>query len=234
MAEAARVAAHTPQPLSLEDARMVAALRAGDERAFALLVESLGPSLKRLARTLVPAAFVDEVVQDAWLGVINGIDRFEGRSSLKTWVFRIVANRAKTRAIREARTVPFSSFAPDDEGPSVDPSRFLPDGRYAHHWATPPQSWNAPEDRLLAAETLDVVKEAIAALPPAQRAVIALRDVDGWTSAEVCEALDLSEGNQRVLLHRARTRVRAALDAHLGPHAADYARDRRDNLAASS
>lgn len=219
MAEPARLA-HPVRLTSSDDSRTVAALRAGDELAFAELVETLGPSLTRLARALVPPAVVDEVVQDTWLGVVTGIDRFEGRSSLRTWIFRILTNRAKSRAMRERRTVPFSSLLPaDDEGPSVDPSRFLPEssGPLAHHWATPPPRWDAPEERLLAAETMDVIKQAIAALPPAQRAVITLRDVEGWTSTEVCELLRLSEGNQRLLLHRARTRVRAALDRRLGP-----------------
>jgi RNA polymerase sigma-70 factor, ECF subfamily len=202
--------------------RLVERLRAGDEQAFMELVERYGPSLLRVALLFVSTrAVAEEVVQETWLAVYSGIDRFEGRSSLKTWLFRILTNRAKTRAVREARSVPFSSLAPAEAGsdePSVDPARFLP----PFHpnwgaWASPPRSWaDTPEQRLLGAETQRVIREAIETLPPVQRAVITLRDVEGYDSAEVREALELSEGNQRVLLHRARSKVRAALDAYLG------------------
>jgi RNA polymerase sigma-70 factor, ECF subfamily len=202
------------------EASLVRALRAGDERAFAELIDRLGPALLRLARFYVrDRAVAEEVVQETWLSVLEGIERFEGRSSLKTWVFRILANRAKTRAGREARTVPMSALAgaaPDDE-PSVEPERFRsPDDRWAGHWASPPVSWSAlPENRLLSKETIDCIRSLIAALPPAQREVIALRDVEGWPSDEVCALLGLSEGNQRVLLHRARSKVRAGLERYL-------------------
>lgn len=202
------------------EASLVRALRAGDERAFAELIDRLGPALLRLARFYVrDRAVAEEVVQETWLSVLEGIERFEGRSSLKTWVFRILANRAKTRAEREARTVPMSALAgaaPDDE-PSVEPERFRStDDRWAGHWASPPVSWSAlPENRLLSKETINCIRSLIAALPPAQREVIALRDVEGWPSDEVCALLGLSEVNQRVLLHRARSKVRAGLERYL-------------------
>jgi RNA polymerase sigma-70 factor (ECF subfamily) len=156
-------------------------------------------------------------VQDAWLGVLNGIERFEGRSSLKTWIYRILVNNAKTRAVREARSVPFSAFGDDEEGPSVDPERFLgADERYPGHWALPPRSWSgAPEARLLARETLDVIEQEIENLPPAQALVITMRDVEGFDADDVCNALDISETNQRVLLHRARSKVRRALEEYM-------------------
>jgi RNA polymerase sigma-70 factor (ECF subfamily) len=205
-----------------EEERLVARLRAGDEQAFMELVDRYGPSLLRVALLFVSTrAVAEEVVQETWLAVFSGIDRFEGRSSLKTWLFRILTNRAKTRAVREARSIPFSSLAPAEaagDEPSVDPGRFLPAFHPNHGaWASPPGSWSdTPEQRLLGAETQRVIGEAIQKLPPVQRAVITLRDVEGYDSAEVREALELSEGNQRVLLHRARSKVRAALDAYLG------------------
>jgi RNA polymerase sigma-70 factor, ECF subfamily len=155
------------------------------------------------------------VVQEAWIAVLNGAGRFEGRSSLKTWIFRIVANKAMTRAAREGRSVPFSALAPDE--PSVDPERFRgPEDRYAGHWTAFPASWaDVPEERLLASETLSLVEQAIAELPPAQAVVITMRDVEGFDSGEVCDALEISEANQRVLLHRARSKVRRALEEYL-------------------
>jgi RNA polymerase sigma-70 factor (ECF subfamily) len=191
-----------------DESALVAALRAGDERAFMDLVEQHTPGMRRFALTFVHSPSVaDEVVQEAWLGVLRGLDRFEGRSSLKTWIYRIVANVARTRAVREARSVPFSAFATDDE-PSVDPERFLADGA----WASPPEPWRA----VLDSEARAAVDEAIAALPDRQRQVIELRDVEGWSSDEVRNVLELSETNQRVLLHRARSKVRAALESYLG------------------
>ena len=189
-----------------DESALVAALRAGDERAFMQLVEAYTPGMRRLALTFVRAPGVaDEVVQESWLGVLRGLDRFEGRSSLKTWIYRIVANVARTRAVREARSAPFSSFAGDDEA-SVDPERFIADG----HWAAPVEPWQP----VLDAEERGVVDRAIAALPEQQRRVIELRDVQEWSSEEVCNVLELSETNQRVLLHRARSKVRAALDEY--------------------
>jgi RNA polymerase sigma-70 factor (ECF subfamily) len=154
-------------------------------------------------------AVAEEVVQEAWLGVLKGIGRFEGRSSLKTWLFRIVANTAKTRGVREARSIPFSSLGGDDEEP-IDPDRFLgPDERFPGHWAVP------PEGHVLAAEAMRVIEQAIERLPPAQRTVITLRDIQGLSSEEVRNALELSETNQRVLLHRARSKVRSALEEYM-------------------
>jgi RNA polymerase sigma-70 factor, ECF subfamily len=189
------------------DARLLAGLRAGDEAAFVELVRRYSPALLRLAQAYVPSrAVAEEVVQDTWLGVVRGIDRFEGRSTVKTWLFRIAANRARTRGAREPRTLPLGDW---DEGPSVDPDRFLPADhpKWPHHWAV------EPSQIVETAETIAHVRDAIDRLPPMQRAVITLRDVQGWDGADVCDALELSEGNQRVLLHRARSRVRAQLEA---------------------
>src|SRR5918911_3707 len=173
------------------------------------LVERYGPMMLRVARMYVSSrAVAEEVVQEAWVGVLRGIGRFEGRSSLKTWLFRIVANTAKTRGVRESRSVPFSSLGDDEE--AVDPDRFLgPGERFPGHWAAP------PEGRVLADEAMQVVERAIGQLPPAQRTVITLRDVQGLSSEEVRNALDLTETNQRVLLHRARSKVRAALEEYM-------------------
>jgi RNA polymerase sigma-70 factor (ECF subfamily) len=166
-------------------------------------------------------AVAEEVVQEAWLGVLTGLDRFEGRSSLKTWILRIVVNRAKSRGEREARFVPFSCLGDGEaDEPSVDPLRFLGAGHpdWPGHWAVPPRSWaSVPEDRLLARETLALIREAIDELPQRQQQVLVLRDVEGWGPDEVCAALGVSPGNQRVLLHRARSKVRAELERHLEP-----------------
>jgi RNA polymerase sigma-70 factor (ECF subfamily) len=183
-------------------------------------VEKYSPSLLRIAMMYTPTrAIAEDVVQETWLGVLQGLDRFEGRSSLKTWIFRILTNRAKTRGQRERRNIPFSAFT-DPEGseePTVDPSRFHGAGdRFPHGWVSFPESWDGvPEERLLSSETLERVNAAIESLPGAQREVITLRDVEGWTSAEVRNHLGLSETNQRVLLHRARAKVRAALEEYL-------------------
>ena len=194
-----------------DESALVGALRAGDERAFMQLVREHSPGMRRLALTYVRTpAVADEVVQESWVGVLRGIDRFEGRSSLKTWIYRIVANVARTRAVREARSVPFSTLAGDDADASVDPSEFLADGR----WATPVEPWQ----QVLDTEARAVIDAAVAALPEQQRRVIELRDVQGWPSDEVCNVLELTETNQRVLLHRARSTVRAALDDYLGDH----------------
>jgi RNA polymerase sigma-70 factor (ECF subfamily) len=199
---------------------LVDALRQGDQMAFETLVDRYGPTMLRVAGLYVrDRAVAEEVVQETWLAVLQGIERFEGRSSLKTWLFRILTNRAKTRGTREARTLPFSALAGDeaDDGPSVEADRFLTDGA----WASPPSSWETvPEERLLSQETLERVGAAIEALPPAQREVIRLRDVEGWEAAEVAAALDITDGNQRVLLHRARSKVRQALEDYLDEEAA--------------
>lgn len=200
------------------DAALVAALRGGDEGAFRGLVLRHHAALVRLARASVASQGVaEEVAQDTWLAVIQGIDRFEGRSSLKSWIFAILVNRARSRAARERRSVPMSSLggAAGDDGPAVDPDRFVQPGRrWGGHWSSPPVPWE-PAERLLAQETRGVVAGAIDRLPAMQRVVVSLRDIEGWSSEEVCLLLEISEGNQRVLLHRGRARVRAALEDHL-------------------
>jgi len=203
-----------------DDAALVAALRAHDEATFTQLVREWNASMLRVAQIFVPSrAIAEEVVQETWLRVLNALDRFEGRSSLKTWVFRILVNTAKTRAQREGRVVPFSSLRDPGRVPesAVDPDRFRPedDERYPGHWSSPPRE--LPEEQLLAAETKAVVERAIAALPASQASVISLRDVQGWSAEEVCNALDITEVNQRVLLHRARAKVRRALEDYLAP-----------------
>jgi RNA polymerase sigma-70 factor (ECF subfamily) len=202
------------------DLALVDRLRAGDEDAFMALVEKLQPSMLRVARMFVSSqAVAEECVQDCWLGVLQGLDRFEGRSSLRTWIFRILTNIAKTRGQREGRSVPFASLAGDDlDAPSFDPAMFLGDGEtWAGHWSSLPNDWRGiPEDRLLSAETRAIVARVLDELPPMQAEVLRLRDVSGWTSEEVRNALDLSETNQRVLLHRARAKVRRALDRYFG------------------
>lgn len=208
--------------LSIEDREMLTALRRRDEGAFASLVETYSSALVRVAMTYVRnRAVAEEVVQETWLGVIRGIERFEGRSSLRTWIFRITANIAKTRAERERRSVPFSALHTTEEAneAAVAPERFLDAShdRFAGHWAAPPARWDTiPEARLQSKDTLERIRDAIETLPPAQRAVITLRDIEQWSSDEVCELLEVSEANQRVLLHRARSKVRAALEQHLG------------------
>jgi RNA polymerase sigma-70 factor (ECF subfamily) len=202
-----------------EEADLLARLRAGDERAFESLVEQHHGTMIAVARTYVKTSEVaEEVVQEAWLHVLQGLDRFEGRSSLKTWILRILVNTAITRGGREARSVPFSSLAlADEQEPAVEPERFRPPGEaFAGHWSRYPGDWSSlPEEGLLGRETLEVVKRAIEELPDAQRAVIAMRDIAGFNAEEVCDALEVSAGHQRVLLHRARSRVRAALERHL-------------------
>lgn len=200
---------------------MVEALRRGDPDAYARLVDELTPALLRLAMAHVPSrAVAEEVVQDTWVGVINGIDRFEGRSALRTWIFGIMLNIARTRGKREKRTLPFSSFRRRaEEGsdePAVDPDRFQ--GRRDDQpgaWASPPAAWHEPERKLATNEARRVMLEAIAALPPRQRDVIVLRDVQGYSAEDARNALDISQTNQRVLLHRARSKVRAALEETL-------------------
>ena len=202
----------------MEDARLVEGLRAGEEAAFAALMRMHGASMLRVAQMYVSTrAVAEEVVQEAWLGVLKGIDRFEGRSSLKTWLFRILVNTAKTRGVREARSLPFSALADDAGEGAVPVDRFLGAGeRFPGHWAVPPASWaGIPEERLLSAETMDVVRRTIDSLPPAQKTVLTLRDVEGFSAEEVCNGLDLTETNGRVLLHRARAKVRAALEEYL-------------------
>jgi RNA polymerase sigma-70 factor, ECF subfamily len=207
---------------STDELRLVERLRAGDESAFETLIDRYHGALLRLALMYVPSrAVAEDVVQETWLGVLKGLDRFEARSSLKTWIFRILTNRAKTRGEREGRSISFSDLAAADveaDEPSVDPDQFWPADhpQWAHVWVSYPRSWNnLPEDRLLSRETFERIQQAIAALPPTQREVIILRDVEGWSSEEVCNILEISETNQRVLLHRARAKVRRELDQYL-------------------
>ncbi len=202
---------------------LVAALKGGDEAALTVLVERHHKPMLRVAGMyLRDSHAAEEVVQDTWIAVLTGIDRFEQRSTFKTWLFHILANKARSRWVRDQRSVPLSSLASDDPdaraGPAVDPDHFQPPGhRWAGHWAVPPANWaRIPEEQLLARETIEVVRDAIDELPPRQRQVIVLRDVEGWPAEEVCAAVEISDGNQRILLHRARSHVRAALEVHLG------------------
>jgi RNA polymerase sigma-70 factor (ECF subfamily) len=204
-----------------DETELIEALRRGDGESFAKLVDELSPGLLRLARAHVPSrAVAEEVVQDTWLGVINGIDRFEGRSSLRTWIYRILLNNARSRGVREKRTLPFSSIRRraeegSDNDIGLDADRFQ--GRRAEQpgsWARPPVEWESPEEQLASDEARQVLLEAIAGLPPRQREVIVMRDIQGLSSEEVRNALEVSETNQRVLLHRARSKVRAALEEY--------------------
>jgi RNA polymerase sigma-70 factor (ECF subfamily) len=201
-----------------EDVALLTRLRDGDESAFAGLVTRWSPMMLRVARSHVSTdASSEEIVQETWLAVIRGLDAFEGRSSLRTWVFRILTNLAKTRGVREARSVPMSSWRPtDDGGPTVDPDRFQSSGgEYPHNW-TPvgaPVPWEpGPEQSAVAGEIRRLLAAALADLPDRQRHVVTLRDVHGLSSEEVCGTLDLSQANQRVLLHRGRARLRAVLE----------------------
>lgn len=191
-----------------DDTVLLSRLRAGDERAFEALVAQHDGALRRVARTFVRTdSAVEDVVQETWLGVLRGLDGFEGRSSLRTWVFRILVNQARTRAVRDARSLPFSALEHVD-APAVEPTAFAADGRWS---SAPPRLDGDPESGLLSAELRSHLLEAVDTLSADQRAVITLRDLVGMPAAEVCDLLDLSEGNQRVLLHRARSRVRTAL-----------------------
>jgi RNA polymerase sigma-70 factor, ECF subfamily len=200
---------------------LIAALRDGDEHAFAGLVDRHSSAMVRVAMAYVPSrAAAEEVVQETWIAVMRGIDKFEGRASLRTWVFRILINVAMRAGARERRSIPFSALAEAEatSEPSVDPDRFLPADHalFPGHWAIMPTRWPTPEEDLLSGETREVITAAIAELPAAQRTVIALRDVEGWSSEEVAKALEISAGNQRILLHRARSRVRNAIEAYHG------------------
>jgi RNA polymerase sigma-70 factor (ECF subfamily) len=203
-----------------EDERdLVDRLRSGDEAAFRGLVERYHQPLVRLALTYVARPDVaEEVVQDTWIGVIRGIGAFEARSSVKTWIFRILTYQAMSGGKRERRSIPFSVLAgreAEGDEPAVDPSRFSgPEDRYPGGWIEHPDPWGDGESIMLSLEMQSVVAASLETLPPAQRLVMSLRDVQGWTAEEVCEALGVSQGNQRVLLHRARSRVRAALERY--------------------
>ncbi len=202
------------------DDALVAGVRSGDEAVFTELVATWSRSMLLVARGFVSTeASAEEVVQDTWLAVLRGIGRFEGRSSLRTWVYRILVNTAKTRGVRESRTVPWSSLAQDEErGPTVDPALFRgADDEYPGGWRSFPREWQSSEGGALASELRTMVRCAFDALPDRQRVVITLRDVMGHTSDEVCEILEISSVNQRVLLHRARAAVRAHLAPYLEP-----------------
>jgi RNA polymerase sigma-70 factor (ECF subfamily) len=200
----------------LDDAELLRRVRGGEGEAFAALVSRHAGPLVRFALTFVRSGqTAEEVVQDTWVAALDGIDGFEGRSSFKTWLFRIAANRAKTRLLREGRTVPFSALAAEgeDPGPAEEPERFDATG----HWREPVGAWTeeSPEKLVLRAETRGAIEAAIAELPPAQRAVLVLRDVEGLEAEETCGLLEITEANQRVLLHRARAKVRRAIARHM-------------------
>ena len=207
-----------PSTTAFSDQQTLAALRAGDERAFRELFARSYPMMKRVARTYVASeAVAEEIVQETWIAIVTGIDRFEGRSALETWIFSILTNQAKSHGARERRAVPFSCVAPSDaEEPAVDPDRFQKnDDAWPGHWATPPRPWQKPERRLLSLEARDRLKAALAELPDRQRLIVGLRDVEGHSAEEVCDLLNLSQENQRVLLHRGRSRLRAILEEYL-------------------
>ena len=202
---------------SAAEADLLARLRAGDEAVFEAIVARHYGTMLAVAQTYVKGRSVaEEVVQETWLAVIQGLDRFEGRASLRTWILSILVNKAKTRGVREARSVPFASLAGEDDAPAVAPERFRDaDDAFPGHWRAYPVNWPSADVAVEDRETLRVAMRAIAELPPAQQTVIRMRDVEGYSSEEVCSALEVSEGNQRVLLHRARSKVRAALEEHL-------------------
>ena len=195
------------------DEELVRRLRAGDEAAFGLVLDQWSPGMLRLARSFVSTPdSAAECVQDTWLAVVEGLDRFAGRSALRTWVYRILVNTAKRRGAREGRSVPWSSVGPQD-GPTVDPGRFQSAGEpYPGHWRELPAPWPTPEDATLASEVRAVVGSAVDGLPERQRVVLTLRDVQGYAADEVCSILEITPTYQRVLLHRARAYVRAQIE----------------------
>jgi RNA polymerase sigma-70 factor (ECF subfamily) len=198
-----------------DDTLLVKALCARDVDAFAYLIDRYHASLIRIARLYVPSNEVaEEVVQETWLAVLQGIEHFEQRATLKTWLYRILANIARARGAKEQRTIPYADTEDFDEAPAVDPRRFRRFGRHAGAWKRPPNPWPEPEQTVIDADVLATVQRAAGSLPPAQREVLTLRDVLGWNAAEVCDALGISDANQRVLLHRARSSVRGALERY--------------------
>jgi RNA polymerase sigma-70 factor, ECF subfamily len=202
----------------LDEASLVNLLRQRDEMAFTQIVEQYHPSLVRLAQIYVQdSTMAEEVVQETWLAVLHGLDRFKARSSLKTWIFTILTNKAKTRGQREKRSIVFSDLEnADSDSPTVDPKRFRAEGKWENHWVAGPRPWeDIPEGSMLHAEAMRLVREAIDALPENQRLVITLHDRDELPSDEICNVLGISETNQRVLLHRARAKVRQALEDYL-------------------
>jgi RNA polymerase sigma-70 factor (ECF subfamily) len=202
----------------VDESALIARLKAGDEAAFDWLLRELGSSMLRVARLYVRTqAVAEEVVQDTWVRVLRSLDRFEGRSSLRTWIFVILGNVARTRAERESRSVPMASVEGAEPEPSVSHERFFPAShpRWAGMWSTLVDSWDGvPHERLLGGEAKEQLRKVVERLPPNYAAVFTLRDVEGWPADEVCTLLDLTPENQRVLLHRARARIRAALETY--------------------
>jgi RNA polymerase sigma-70 factor, ECF subfamily len=201
-----------------DDPRLIESLRNGNEAAFVALIDRYSDTMLHLAMFYVTAwPVAEEVVQETWMSVFEHLGHFEGRSSLKTWMFRILTNCAKTWAQREGRSIPFSSrsgMSTEHTEPAVESDRLLPaDHRWAGHWVSVRRE-EMPEERLLSQETRLCLERAIEALPPNQRKIIILRDIEGWTSDEICSTLGISEGNHRVLLHRARSKVRSALERY--------------------
>lgn len=209
----------TKSPFSTDrDAQIAAALKAGDEAAFRDLFQRISPMMKRVALGYVDSdAVAEEVVQETWLAIVNGIDRFEGRSALGTWIFSILTNQGKSHHGRERRARPFSSIGSGGEDePAVHADRFQKDDEaWPGHWAIPPRPWQKPERRLQSLEAREQLKHALAQLPPRQRAIVGLRDIDGLSAEEACGLLELSPENQRVLLHRGRSRLRALLEHYV-------------------
>jgi RNA polymerase sigma-70 factor, ECF subfamily len=206
---------------SAEDWHLIDLLRSGNEAAFVSLIDRYQSTMLRLAMIYVATqAVAEEVVQESWMAVLKGLQRFEGRSSIKTWIFHILTNCAKKRAQREGHSIPFSLLADmnvDASEPAVEPDRFRPPDspQWPGGWVSFPVSWeDLPEERLLSQETHVCIEKAIEALPPNQREIIILRDMEGWSSEETCRYLGISDGNQRVLLHRARSKVRCALEKY--------------------
>jgi RNA polymerase sigma-70 factor, ECF subfamily len=217
------------EPAALpSDDLLIAAVRAGDEALFARLLDAWSPSMLRLARSFVASRdSAEEVVQDTWLAVLTGIGAFEGRSALRTWVYRILVNIAKKRGVREKRLVPWRSLLPaeSDHGPTVDPARFRGGAdQYPGGWRQFPAAWPSTEASVLARELRTIIEDALGSLPARQRVVITLRDVEGHSSEDVCDMLEISPANQRVLLHRARAAVRARLEGYLSNTATEGAR----------
>jgi RNA polymerase sigma-70 factor (ECF subfamily) len=219
----------------LDEQQMIERLKARDEDAFVELVERYYGYLLPLAEFYVSnKAVAEEVIQDAWLAVLKGIDRFEGRAAFKTWITQIVMNLARTRGVRDSRMVSFSQFSDEETGrwqPAVDPSQFqMATADYPDHWSVAPRPWNAsPESQLLTSETMTALYKAVDLLPEAQRLVLTLRDINGYTPEEVCNILSITETNQRVLLHRARSKVRGIVDDHYS-NSGKASRGIRNNL----
>ena len=219
----------SPQPLpaaepapsagtsQIAELRLVRALRAGDDRAFEQLVERHGPAMRRIARGFVASdAVADEIVQETWVAVLAGIDRFEQRSSLRTWIFQILVNRAKTQGVKDRRTVPLSALDAREEGPVVGAERFFgPDAKWPGHWSMPPRPWQHPDRRVLSLEARERLRAALELLPSRQQQVVTMRDVEGMSAGEVCDLLDVSPENQRVLLHRGRSQLRGVLESYV-------------------